>query len=158
VRVPAVIVSPHIKAGTVIRPPDGCPNPFDHTSIIATLRGLWSLGGPLTGRDAAAPDLLHALACDDPNPDWNDGPQKIAPPDGGPSPTEVSAAAQLPPNDHQAGLCTLAAHLPSASTAVDGHLAAIEQQIVAPAAPAFTAAEQAGRYVEARMKAFIGSI
>ena len=158
VRVPAVIVSPRIKAGTVVRPPDDCTNPFDHTSIIATLRALWGLGGPLTGRDAAAPDLLQVLACDDPNPVWNDGPPKIPPPGDGPSPNEVSAAAQLPPNDQQTGLCALAAHLPSASTAVDGHLAAIEQQIMTPTAPAFSAVEQAGRYVEARMKAFIGSI
>ncbi len=37
VRVPAVIVSPLIPAGTVFRAPAGSP-PYDHTSIIATLR------------------------------------------------------------------------------------------------------------------------
>jgi phospholipase C len=36
VRVPAVIVSPYVKAGSVIRPPT--TTPYDHTSIIATLR------------------------------------------------------------------------------------------------------------------------
>ena len=58
VRVPAVIVSPYVKAGSVIRPPG--TTPFDHTSIIATLRKLFNFA-PLTHRDAAAPDLLAAL-------------------------------------------------------------------------------------------------
>ena len=35
-RVPTVLVSPYIEAGTVLRPPDGAP-PFDHTSVLKTL-------------------------------------------------------------------------------------------------------------------------
>ena len=66
VRVPAVIVSPWVPAGSIIRPPAGSP-PFDHTSILATLRNLFDLGAPLTRRDAAAPDLLAALSL--PGPD-----------------------------------------------------------------------------------------
>jgi len=42
VRVPAVIVSPLIPAGTVLRAPAGSP-PYDHTSIIATLRARFNL-------------------------------------------------------------------------------------------------------------------
>jgi phospholipase C len=42
VRVPAILVSPYIKAGTVFRStkktPEGIDIPFDHTSILATLR------------------------------------------------------------------------------------------------------------------------
>lgn len=53
VRVPAVIVSPFVRQGTVLRPHN--ETPFDHTSIIATLRKRFpTLGPPLTERDAVA--------------------------------------------------------------------------------------------------------
>jgi phospholipase C len=55
VRVPAVIVSPLIPAGTILKPPAGGP-PFDHTSIIATLRGCFGIAA-LGARDAQAPDV-----------------------------------------------------------------------------------------------------
>ncbi len=54
VRVPAVIVSPYVRRGSIIRAPGATP--FDHTSIIATLRKLFGIAS-LTPRDAAAPDL-----------------------------------------------------------------------------------------------------
>lgn len=41
--IPGVIVSPRIPPGSIIRPPEGGP-PFDHTSIIKTLRKLFRLG------------------------------------------------------------------------------------------------------------------
>jgi phospholipase C len=44
-RVPAVIVSPYIKPRTVLRAAAG-GYPFDHTSIIATLRKRFSIGAP----------------------------------------------------------------------------------------------------------------
>ena len=60
VRVPAVIISPYVEPGTKLRPPGRIP--YDHTSIIATLRKRFpALGGPLTQRDAAAPDLERVL-------------------------------------------------------------------------------------------------
>jgi phospholipase C len=55
VRVPAVIVSPLIPAGTVFRAPADSP-PYDHTSIIATLRARFNLDA-LGKRDAVAPHL-----------------------------------------------------------------------------------------------------
>jgi phospholipase C len=64
VRVPAVLVSPYIEAGTVCRPAGRTPfdrTPFDHTSIIATVRNCLGLFGTLTARDKAAPDLSCAL-------------------------------------------------------------------------------------------------
>jgi phospholipase C len=67
VRVPAVIVSPLIAAGTVLRPPAGSP-PYDHTSIIATLRARFTLGR-LGNRDAAAPHLGHILTLPEPRRD-----------------------------------------------------------------------------------------
>jgi phospholipase C len=64
VRVPTFFVNPRIAGGTIHRPPPprgGQPYyPFDHTSIIATLRAQFGLAGPLTPRDAAAP-ILNGL-------------------------------------------------------------------------------------------------
>jgi phospholipase C len=67
VRVPAVVVSPLIPAGTVFRAPAGSP-PYDHTSIIATLRARFHLG-PLGKRDAVAPDLGPVLTLSEPRRD-----------------------------------------------------------------------------------------
>lgn len=64
VRVPAVIVSPYIRPGTIFRAPAGS-QPYDHTSVIATLRNCFDLGGPLTNRDAKAPDLSSLLTLTD---------------------------------------------------------------------------------------------
>jgi len=69
-RVPAVIASPWIPAGSIIRPPEDGP-PFDHTSILATLYRAFDLGPPPNPRVKAAPDLLSALSL--PGPD-NPGP------------------------------------------------------------------------------------
>ena len=70
-RIPAVIVSPWIPAGSIIRPPEGAA-PFDHASILATLHRLFNLGSPPTARVAAAPDLLDALSLS--------GPDNLGPP------------------------------------------------------------------------------
>ena len=65
-RVPTVLVSPLIPAGTVCRAPG--TTPFDHTSILATLQHRWSLPA-LTHRDAAAPDVGDVLTLDSPRAD-----------------------------------------------------------------------------------------
>jgi phospholipase C len=60
-RVPAIVVSPMVPAGTLFRGPTGSA-PFDHTSIITTVRDVFGLTGPaLTDRDAAAPSLVRGL-------------------------------------------------------------------------------------------------
>src|SRR5580700_7650025 len=68
-RVPAVLVSPLIAAGTVFRVPVGA-TPLDHTSVLKTVETRWALPA-LTARDAAALDLgavltLSAPRADDP--------------------------------------------------------------------------------------------
>jgi phospholipase C len=60
VRVPAVLVSPLIPAGTVFRVPDGSV-PLDHTSVLKTIEARWGLPA-LTARDAAAPDVGDVLS------------------------------------------------------------------------------------------------
>jgi phospholipase C len=66
-RVPTVLVSPLIPAGTVFRvPADGTP--LDHTSILKTIETRWGLPA-LTARDAAAPDVSAALTLSTPRTD-----------------------------------------------------------------------------------------
>jgi phospholipase C len=82
VRVPAVLVSPWIAAGTVYRVPTKSA-PFDHTSILATVEKRFGLK-PLTKRDEAAPHIggvltLKKLRTDDPL-------KGIAPPTSGAKP------------------------------------------------------------------------
>ncbi|ESS73194.1 phosphoesterase family protein [Methyloglobulus morosus KoM1] len=70
VRVPAVIASPYIQPGTILRPSDNYPEdgttPFDHASVINTLRLRFDLGKPLTARVQAAPTLERVLNLADP--------------------------------------------------------------------------------------------
>lgn len=67
VRVPTVLISPYIEAGTICRPAGRTP--FDHTSIIATVRNRFGLDGHLTERDKAAPDISCVLTLDTPRTD-----------------------------------------------------------------------------------------
>jgi len=60
VRVPTVLVSPLITAGTVFRVPSGSI-PLDHTSILKTVEERWDLA-PLSARDAVAPGLGDVLS------------------------------------------------------------------------------------------------
>jgi phospholipase C len=66
-RVPTVLVSPLIEAGTVFRVPVGAM-PLDHTSILKTIETRWGLSS-LTARDAAAPDVSAALTLTTPRTD-----------------------------------------------------------------------------------------
>lgn len=59
-RVPTVLISPLIPAGTVFRVPEGSV-PFDHTSILKTVELRWNVPA-LTARDAAAPDVSAVLS------------------------------------------------------------------------------------------------
>ncbi len=123
VRVPTVLISPLIPAGTVFRTPAGA-TPFDHTSILKTVEKRWNLPA-LTARDAAAVDVSAALSLTTPR---TDDPLAgvVVPVAGGPVPgadrpshlQEVQAelVAQLPVLDAQ-GHARLA--LPSLRTNED---------------------------------------
>jgi phospholipase C len=67
VRVPTVLVSPLITAGTVFRIPAGSV-PFDHTSVLKTVEERWNLP-PLTARDAVAPSVADVLSLTAPRTD-----------------------------------------------------------------------------------------
>ena len=61
VRVPAVIVSPFVRKGSVFHAAPGA-TPYDHTSILATLRRLYTKLPAFSKREAAAPDLDAVLS------------------------------------------------------------------------------------------------
>jgi len=65
VRIPALLVSPRIAAGTVFRAKRGT---IDHTSVLKTIELRWGLD-PLTARDKAAPDLGDVLTLATPRTD-----------------------------------------------------------------------------------------
>jgi phospholipase C len=65
VRIPALLISPLIAAGTVFRAREGT---IDHTSVLRTLEERWDLA-PLTERDKAAPSLGDALTLAQPRTD-----------------------------------------------------------------------------------------
>jgi phospholipase C len=87
-RVPTVLVSPRISAGTVFRVAG--PTPLDHTSILKTVEKRWNLP-PLTARDAAAPDIGAVLTLAAPR---TDDPLNgvVVPTSGGASPQAVTDA------------------------------------------------------------------
>jgi phospholipase C len=155
VRVPAVIISPYIPPGSIVRaaptglPHQGPPYPFDHTSIIATLRKLFDLGGPLTARDAVAPDLLGSLSLDDPT---NDGPPSLPVGSEQPSADEIRLHAGAPLNHIQNGLSRMAAQLPSSPLPAD----AVLPSPVSTVEPVFDNVTQAAVDAIGRVKSFLG--
>lgn len=98
VRIPAVVVSPYIAAGTVFRSPDSTP--YDHTSILATLRD-WLDIAPAdmlaSQRVAAAPTLAALLTLDTPRTDL---PAIAAPPTA----NFIATSLARPLNDLQQSL------------------------------------------------------
>jgi phospholipase C len=145
VRVPAVIVSPYVAAGSIVRPAG--PVPFDHTSVIATLRKLFGLG-PLTARDAAAPDLLPALG----SAPANNGPDRIEAPPIETTPAAIVTAKLRAPNDLQQALAATAAHLPTAGSDPALHA----QRVAAAPTPVLTGLAAAAEFVQAHVAAFLG--
>lgn len=87
VRVPTVLVSPLIAAGTVFRVPAGSM-PLDHTSVLKTVQQRWGLPS-LTSRDAAATGLADVLTLTAPRSDDVLAGVTV-PQSGGPSPAATA--------------------------------------------------------------------
>lgn len=147
VRVPAVIVSPYVAPGSVIRPRGDIP--FDHTSIIATLRALFEIG-PLTKRDAAAPNLLAALNAQA----NNDGPASIVAPAIPPAREQVERASNQPLNDLQRSLSIAAVRLPTLGADIGAHIR--RMTATTDATPAHDTVAEAVAEITAHMDAFLG--
>jgi phospholipase C len=111
-RVPTVLVSPLIAAGTVFRVPANSM-PLDHTSILKTVEQRWKLPA-LTARDAAAPGIGAVLTLKTPRTD--DPLQGVTVPKAKGS----NPAAQRPSHLQQV-LAELVAKLPVPDTAGGTH-------------------------------------
>ncbi len=76
VRIPTLAVSAYIDPKTVVT------GEYRNTSLIRTLRERFSLGPPLTGRDAVAADIAPILTRDAPRPqeDWPEVTARPVPP------------------------------------------------------------------------------
>jgi phospholipase C len=148
-------VSPFIKEGTILRPPATIP--YDHTSVIATLRKRFpELGQPLTERDAVAPDVSGVLNLESPSnlgPEWIDALPYAA------SPAAVAQTQAQPLNSMQHGLVDLAANLPAGAKDADPqsiavHTAALQiQQRAAPIAAKATV-RTAAAYIKSQLEQF----
>ncbi len=158
VRVPAVIVSPYIQQATVLRPPGAIP--YDHTSIIATLRRRFALGPPLSARDAVAPDLDNVLTLASPS---NLGPERIDALPYVASPMAVANAQSQPLNHMQKGLVRLAANLPTAAsaanpTAIANHITSIQAAEKVPPVDATQSVGDAAAYVKQELGRFFSPV
>jgi phospholipase C len=63
VRIPTILISPHIQGGTVFRSPTGLP--LDHTSLLKTVlawQGIGVSGGTAGARAMAAPDFSDLVS------------------------------------------------------------------------------------------------
>jgi phospholipase C len=159
VRVPAILVSPYVAPGTVLRSApaglqDARPAPFDHTSIIRTLRELFDPNGvPLTNRDASAPSLDLVLNLDRPS---NDGPDYIELPSYMPTASEIARAKDLPPNDLQRSLCSLSSHLPRAETNILQYIDALKSNLIDVFNPVQACVADAEKFVRNNVESFLG--
>jgi phospholipase C len=124
VRVPAVIVSPYIAQGTVLRASGSVP--YDHTSIAATLRKRFpAMGPPLSAREAQVPDLDSVLTLSAPD---NLGPPSVEALPYTPSPAELAKLQFAPLKSLHKSLVHLAANLPCTLAGAD-FAAAVVQHI-----------------------------
>ena len=152
VRVPAVVVSPWIRAGTILHRPEGAKVPYDHTSVSKTLREIFSLSGDhLSKREKAAPHFLHALSLPEPT---NEGPFHVPLPSINPSDGELDAAHKARPNDHQLALAHLAANLPDKGSQLDED--ALESIAEKAAESTYTTVEDALDEVQKGLARFLG--
>jgi phospholipase C len=145
VRVPTIVVSSYVNPGTVFRAPTGSA-PYDHTSILATLRDWLSLPASSflpSPRIANAPTLAEVLALPNPRTDW----PKVTPQ------CQIDASDEdldTPLNDVQKSLIAtvmrLAAAQPSV-TALQPQVPLTLQQSTAAAAKSFQTYRDALKYL-----------
>jgi phospholipase C len=103
VRVPAVVVSPWIEEGTVFR--SATKRPYDHSSLLATMRDWLQIPEKLmlrSARIADAPTLQQVLTRSRPRPEIPAIPY--------PAGTPVQHPVTIPPNHFQRGLAMALAH------------------------------------------------
>ena len=127
VRVPAVIISPWIPPGSVLQPlADGGGYPFDHTSIIKTVRELFGITNKLTDRDEAAPSLMSYLSLDAP---LNEGPKFVTPPKLQPNRTDMQRYGNALPNEYLKALAIAAERLNSGFETIERDVTEVTETV-----------------------------
>lgn len=151
-RVPALLISPYIPPG-IVHPAGSVP--FDHTSVIKTVRERFvPTAAPLTKRDAVAPSLAQALTLGPGN--MNMGPDHIPMPEHETTATTVQAFANAPMTGFQRSLLYAAAALPPRERLIEllETLRTGVKPAIAP--PALTTPAEARPYIKAKLAAFLG--
>lgn len=144
VRVPAVIVTPWIPAGSVLSPLADGAYPFDHTSLIKTVRELFGIRASLTDRDAAAPSVLPYLTLATPS---NDGPRTVVPHHLQPSRAELRNMGNALPNEHLKALGAAAERLDSGFKTIERDATQMAETVA-----------QIGTRAVAQVKAFLSRL
>lgn len=134
VRIPALLVSPRIAAGTVFRAKRGT---IDHTSVLKTLEVRWDLL-PLTARDKAAPDLGDVLTLEKPRTD--------DPLDG----VQIPISKAIHPNTSQPSKMERIQASKVADLAVPNELGSYDEHTM----PELTSSAEIGDYVQMRTAAW----
>lgn len=121
--------------------------PFDHTTIIATVRKRFRISAPLTARDAQAPDLDSVLTLPRPT---NLGPLRFKALPYAPAPATAAVAHTKSLNSMQKALVRLATNLPPAPDSdLQTHLAYLKATPPQPApASALASVHDARDYVK----------
>lgn len=144
VRVPAVVVSPWVRAGSVLSPLNGGRYPFDHTSLIRTVREAFGIASALTERDAAAPSVLPYLRLDAPS---NHGPAAVASRGAQPTRAQMRDLGNAPPNALLKALGAAAERLDSGFRTIERDAAQVEETVA-----------QIGTRAVAQVKAFLSRL
>lgn len=131
--------------------------PYDHTSILATLRKRFpALGGPLTQRDAAAPDLDDVLSLPTPS---NQGPPRLTALPYATAPSVAAEAHRAPLNDNQRALAGLAANFPETPVAnLRAHLAGVQAGVKQPPPEVITDVHTASAFVKKQVGNLFSSV
>ena len=135
VRVPAVIVSPQIRAGTIDH------RTYDHSSIPATIEAVFGLN-PLTARDAASRNVLSLLTEDPPR---QDAPVTLPEP-AAPGAVPVSQRTPDPAEDVSQGSLPVFLHV-ALRHATDG-MAEADKQAELQRARNIQTRQEAANYIE----------
>jgi phospholipase C len=152
VRVPTLLISPYIECGTVHRAPEDSKYPFDHTTIIKTVKECFDLKFDcLTQRDKHAPSLAGVL-CDE---IVNMGPERIEVPPPKISKETLDKAGAAPLNDFQRALYLAASVLPE-KRRLKQRLKRLFRGVEDPVPPSVKSPEEALPHLAARVGAFLG--
>ena len=151
VRVPTLLISPYIEAGSIHRAPLDSKYPFDHTTIIKSVKECFDLEfDQLTDRDGNAPSLAGVLS----DTIVNEGPEKIAVPSLVVTQDMVAQAASAPLTEFQEALHIATAILPEKNR-IKHFLEKLEKGVEPDPPSTATSCEEAFPHMMNKVSAFL---